>query len=138
MSNSDMQNQPAGMDFMAGVVEQAPDAIIVIDASGTVRIWNKRAEEIYGFSPQEAVQGGLDLIIPPHLREAHARGFHSAMAAGKVKSPGRAARTRATHKSGAKLYVEMSFSVLSDDSGKAVGAIAIARDVTDRPKPTSA
>jgi PAS domain S-box-containing protein len=87
---------------------------------------------------REAVEGGLDLIIPPHLREAHSKGFRGAMAAGKVKSPGRAARTRAMHSSGTKLYVEMSFAVLSDDTGKAVGAIAIARDVTDRPNPTPA
>ena len=122
----------------AAVVEQAPDAIIVTDASGAIRVWNRRAEEIFGFSMQEAVAGGLDLIIPPHLRAAHAKGFDSAMAAGRVKSPGRAARTRAVHSSGRKLYVEMSFAVLSDASGKAIGAIAIARDVTDRPSPAPA
>jgi PAS domain S-box-containing protein len=54
------------------------------------------------------------------------------MAAGKVKSHGRAALTRAMHKSGRKLYVELSFAVLSDSSGHALGAIAIARDVTEQ------
>ena len=123
---------------LPAVLDQAPDAIIVTDAEGAIRIWSKRAEEIFGFSLREAVAGGLDLIIPVHLREAHAKGFRSAMAAGKVKSPGRAARTRAMHSTGRKLYVEMSFAVLSDDSGKAVGAIAIARDVTGRANPTPA
>jgi hypothetical protein len=35
------------------------------------------------------------------------------------------------HKSGKKLYVELSFAILVDKGGKALGALAIARDVTE-------
>jgi len=88
--------------------------------------------EIFGFSADEAMQGGLDLIIPENLKAAHDRGFRHAVAAGKTKSAGRAILTRAKHKDSSKLYVEMSFAVVTDPSGGVSGALAIARDVTER------
>ncbi len=117
---------------MYAVIEQAPDAIIMTDNAGAVRIWNRRAVEIFGFSMKEAIEGGLDLIIPEDLEPAHDRGFRAAIAAGKTKSEGRAILTRAKHKNGSKLYIEMSFAIVTDAPGRVSGALAIARDVTQR------
>jgi len=117
---------------MRAVVEQAPDAMILTDPTGAVRIWNQRAVAIFGYSMREAVDGGLDLIIPAELRAAHGRGFGEAMAAGKCKTRGRAVLTRAMHKDGHKVYVELSFAVITEGSGRIIGALAIARDVTQR------
>jgi PAS domain S-box-containing protein len=115
----------------ADVIEQAPDAVITTDVTGAVSIWNRRATELFGFSKEDIVAGGLDLIIPENLRGPHWRGFSTALAAGKVKSHGRAVLTKAMHKDGRKLYVELSFSILNDAAGSPIGAIAIARDVTE-------
>jgi PAS domain S-box-containing protein len=120
------------LDLMHAVIEQAPDAIIMIDNAGAVQIWNRRAVEIFGFSMEEAREGGLDLIIPENLKAAHDRGFGAAIAAGKTRSQGRAILTRAKHRNGTKLYVEMSFAIVTDASGRISGALAIARDVTER------
>ena len=88
--------------------------------------------EIFGFSAGEALDGGLDLIIPERLRPAHWRGFHAAVGAGKAKSKGHSVLSRAVHKNGKKLYVELSFAILVDRCGRTLGALAIARDVTER------
>ena len=120
------------LELLHAVVEQAPDAIIVTDNAGAVLIWNDRARAIFGFSKAEAQAGGLDLIIPENLRPAHWRGFQAALAAGKTKSEGRPALTRAVHKDGHKLYVELSFGIVTDRAGKTLGALAVARDVTER------
>jgi len=117
--------------LIRAVVEQAPDAIIVTNDAGDIRIWNNRAVEIFGFSVGEVLEGNLNLIIPEYLRPAHWRGFHEAVTAGKTKSKGRSVLSRAVHKSGKKLYVELSFAILVDKGGKALGALAIARDVTE-------
>jgi PAS domain S-box-containing protein len=120
------------LEWIRVVVEQAPDAVIVTNDTGDIRIWNNRAVEIFGFSTEEALDGGLDLIIPEYLRPAHWRGFHAAVTAGKAKSKGHSVLSRAVHKSGKKLYVELSFGILVDKCGKTIGALAIARDVTER------
>ncbi len=120
------------LELICCVVEQAPDAIIVTDNTGAIRIWNTRAVEMFGYSMEEAVAGSLDLIIPEHLRPAHWRGFHQAIAAGQAKSKGHAVVSRAMHKNGDRLYIELSFAILTDALEHTVGAVAIARDVTER------
>jgi PAS domain S-box-containing protein len=54
------------------------------------------------------------------------------MAKGTTKLQGRPTLTRALHKSGRRLYVEMSFAIVKGDDSKVLGAIAVARDVTER------
>ena len=48
-----------------------------------------------------------------------------------LKLQGRPTLTRALHKSGRKLYVEMTFALVAAD-GAALGSVAVARDVTER------
>jgi PAS domain S-box-containing protein len=113
------------------ILEQMADAVIYADRSGTIRRWNHAAASLFGFSVTEALGQNLDLIIPGHLRERHWRGFEAAMAKGVLRLQGRPTLTRATHKTGRKLYVEMTFAVVNFQ-GLVVGAVAIARDVTER------
>ena len=40
--------------------------------------------------------------------------------------------TRSIHKDGSDLYIDMSFALVRDDTGLLLGAVAVARDVTDR------
>ena|SRR5271165_2952209 len=113
------------------VVDQAGDAIIYADRSGMIRRWNRAATTLFGFTAEEALGQSLDLVIPDHLRAAHWRGFDAAMASGALKLAGRPTLTRASHKSGRKLYVEMTFALVVR-GGAAEGSVAVARDVTER------
>lgn len=114
------------------IVEQVADALIYANREGVVERWNAAATALFGFSADEARGQSLDLIIPEALRAGHWRGFHAAMASGATRLNGRPTLTRAQHKSGARLYVEMSFAVLADAQGQALGSVAMARDVTER------
>lgn len=72
-------------------------------------------------------------IIPEHLRAPHWNGFNAAMEKGATKLQGRATLTRALHKGGRRLYVEMSFALVKGDGDSdVIGAVAVARDVTER------
>jgi PAS domain S-box-containing protein len=121
----------ADVEWASMVLEQAPDVVIVTDRSGVIRVWNRRATEVFGFSADEAIAAGLDVIIPAALQQAHWTAFDVAMKSGKAKTQGRAILTRAVHKDGGRLYLELSFAVLSNEAGEAIGAIAIGRDVTE-------
>ena len=119
-----------GLD--AAIIEDVADALIYADRSGTIRRWNRAAQSLFGYSSEEALGQNLDLIIPEHLRAAHWKGFEAAMASGVMKLKGRPTLTRATHKSGRKLYIEMTFALVRDESGELTGSAAMARDVTER------
>lgn len=114
------------------VLAQMPEAAILADPAGIIRLWNQGAQTLFGFSEAEAVGASLDLIIPEKLKRAHDDGFARALATGTLKYAGRVMTTRATHKQGHKLYVDFSFGLLRDDAGAVLGVFAIGRDVTAR------
>ena len=114
------------------ILEQAAEAVIYANRQGVIERWNAAAVAMFGYSATEAVGQSLDMLIPEHLRKAHWRGFDAAMANGKTRLGGRPTLTRGLHKSGQRLYVEMSFALVVDAEDKALGSVAVARDVTER------
>lgn len=114
------------------ILEQIADAVIYADVSGTVGLWNAAATALFGYSAAQAVGQSLDLIIPEHLRRAHWSAYEAAMKTGELKLSGKPTLTRATHQSGRKLYVELTFALVKDAAGVPCGAAAVARDVTER------
>jgi PAS domain S-box-containing protein len=125
-SGDNMQN------LHAAIIDQAQDAIIFADRSGIVRVWNRGAEVLFGYSAAEAVGQGLDIIIPEKFRHAHHEGFRHAMESGHAKLDGRVMTTRAHNKYGSRVHVDLSFALVKDATGHVVGASAIGRDVTAR------
>lgn len=114
------------------ILEQMQDAVVVADTQGTIRMWNRGSEVLFGFSAAEAIGSGLNLLVPPRFRQAHDDGFRQAIAAGHLRTEGRVMTTRSNHKNGCRLYVDFSFSLLKDASGQVQGVIAVARDATAR------
>ncbi len=122
------------IEFFQIIVDQAPDAIIVADRQGLIQIWNHAAADLFGFCSDEAIGRSLDIIIPEHLRQAHWEGFQRAVASGVTKYGREALKTRATHKTGQKVYVSLAFSVLKNRDGHVLGAMATAREFTEKSK----
>jgi PAS domain S-box-containing protein len=115
------------------ILDQVADAVICADRSGTIIRWNHAAAALFGYSAEEALGQSLELIIPEHLRAAHWSGFDAAMTKGTTKLAGRPTLTRALHKGGGRLYVEMTFAIVKGDpASEVLGAVAVARDVTER------
>src|SRR5215469_9248705 len=115
------------------IIDHVADAIISTDRSGAVIRWNHAATALFGYSAEEVLGQSVELIIPEHLRAAHWSGFDAAMAKGATKLEGRPTLTRALHKSGRRLYVEMTFAIVKGDAeSELLGAVAMARDVTER------
>jgi PAS domain S-box-containing protein len=114
------------------ILDQIADAVVYVNRSGEIVRWNRASTSIFGFSAEEALGRSLDLIIPEYLRAAHWSGFNAAMTTGVTKLQGRPTLTRALHKSGRKLYVEMTFAIVKVDEGEVLGSVAVARDVTER------
>jgi PAS domain S-box-containing protein len=131
-----MQSTPLSEHVDSGlfqaIVEQAPDAIIFADRDGAIRVWNVGAETLFGYSAAEVLGSSLDVIIPERLRNAHWAGFRKALDSGHTKYAGQVLTTRSIHKSGNRLYVDLSFSMVRDCAGVVLGALAIGRDCTAR------
>lgn len=116
----------------AVLVHQAPDAMIYADLEGLIQGWNPAAERIFGYSVTAAIGQSLNIIIPEPLREAHWKGYDRALAAGDTKYRGQSLPTKARRADGSQCYVELSFAIVHGATGEVLGAMAQARDITER------
>ena len=111
----------------AAILEQCADAIIYADREGRIRRWNAAAQRLFGFTPEEVLGQSLDVMIPERLRPAHWAGYRAAMESGGTKHSGKPTLTKALHRSGTTVYVEMGFAVVSDPAQGSLGSVAVAR-----------
>jgi PAS domain S-box-containing protein len=114
------------------ILSQSPDATIFAGTDGVIQIWNHAAERVFGHSAEAAIGKSLDLIIPEQFRETHWAGYDRALAARETKYAGQVLATRAVRADGETIYVELAFAILIDGAGQAMGALATARDITER------
>lgn len=55
----------------ANIIASAMDGIITVDSNQTILLFNKAAEEIFGYQSQEVIGQSLNLLIPSQFREVH-------------------------------------------------------------------
>src|SRR6185369_14098761 len=53
------------------LVESAPDAIVVVDAQGSIVMVNSQAEALFGYPREEMLGQGVELLVPDALRGRH-------------------------------------------------------------------
>jgi PAS domain S-box-containing protein len=121
-----------GVHALATLVENTDDAVIVTDASGAIRYWNRASEAMFGHSPEQAMGASLDIIIPEKLRERHWEGYWRVMATGETRYAGRMLAVPALRADGSRISVEFTVTLLRDPGGSLWGIGAILRDVTAR------
>ena len=118
--------------FAQAVVTEAPEAIVVTDPDGLVRLWNNGAERIFGFTAADMLGQSLDAIIPEKLRDRHWKGYQQTMLTGYTRYGDKMLSVPATHRDGHRLSIEFSVAILRDDTGQIAGISAIMRDVSER------
>ena len=114
------------------IVEAVGDAVIFTDRDGIIRLWNRAAEGIFGYTAEEAVGQPLDLIIPERQREMHWEGYRRAMLSGVTKYGSETLSVPAVTKDGERISIEFTINLLRDAGGKVLGPVAVVRDVTAR------
>ena len=114
------------------IVETAGDAVIFADRDGIIRLWNRAAEGIFGYTEAEAVGQSLDLIIPEPQREPHWKGYGKVMLDGVTKYGTETLAVPAVTKGGERISIEFTINLIRDGEGRVLGPVAILRDVTAR------
>ena len=114
------------------LVDNAGDGIVLADRDGVIRLWNKGAEALFGYSQEEALGKSLDLIVPERFRERHWEGYRRVMATGVTRYGDRLLSVPAARKDGSRISIDFTLTLLRDSDGKVAGAGAIVRDVTEQ------
>jgi PAS domain S-box-containing protein len=115
---------------LAAITANSADAILLLDNDGIIQAWNRGAELIFGYTPSEVIGKHFSLLLPEDLR---ARGELDRISA-ELAERGfiRDYVTRRLAKDGHTIVVELTRTMLRDESGRIIGSSAILRDVTDR------
>lgn len=119
------------IDFKA-LVQSAGDAIVAAGTDGSVLLWNRAAERIFGYTEQEAIGHSLDLIIPERLRARHWEGYKRVMQTGETRYGTEVLRVPAMHKDGRRLSIAFTVTLLSSPRQEVQAIVAIIRDETSR------
>jgi PAS domain S-box-containing protein len=115
------------------IMSSAQDAIVMIDDEGKVTLWNEAAENIFGYSQEEAIGKILhEFIAPKRFLEAHHKGFEHFKKTGEGAAVGKTVELSALRKDGREFPIELSLSkAIINDKYHAIG---ILRDISERKK----
>jgi PAS domain S-box-containing protein len=118
---------------LQGIVDTALDAVVRVDATGTIVGWNRQAETVFGWSTQEALGRTLhDTIIPTQHRAAHLHGMARFMRTNVSKVIDQRIEISALHRSGHEFPIELAITrVVLEDSSK-FEFCSFIRDITQR------
>jgi PAS domain S-box-containing protein len=114
------------------IVDQNGLAIICGDPEGRIQLWNKGAEEIFGWSAREAIGQSMDFIIPEKHRDKHWTGYNKVMQTGETKYGKQLLAVPALTKSGNRISVEFTVVLIRDAEGQVVSIAATLQDITAR------
>jgi len=114
--------------YLAAIVESSDDAILSKNLDGVILSCNAAAERIFGYSAGELVGRPISILIPPERRD------EESMILARLRRGERVDHyeTVRVAKGGRAIEVSLTISPIRDPSGSIVGALKIARDITDR------
>jgi diguanylate cyclase (GGDEF)-like protein/PAS domain S-box-containing protein len=117
-------------DRFRGLLETAPDAIVIVDEEGAIVLVNSQTERLFGYVREDLIGQSIDRLVPSGFADAanlHRESYVTDPDAGPIGSE---LDLLAVRKGGAEFPVEITLSPFHTDEGTLVSAAI--RDVTER------
>ena len=116
-------------EINSGIIMSATDALITINEDHVIVGYNLGAEQMFGYTRQEALGQDLKLIVPPPYTEVHGEYLRRYLATREAHVLGRQRRLTARRRDGQEFPLSISFSVAEIQGN--LYFTAIMRDITE-------
>ncbi len=113
-----------------GLLESAPDAMVIVDAHGHIALVNAEAERMFGYLREELIGQSVGDLIPQRHRARHRHHMKTYLRSASARPMGAGGELFGRRKDGSEFPIEISLSPLETDEGLLVSSTI--RDITDR------
>ncbi|MFO0948271.1 MAG: PAS domain S-box protein [Planctomycetota bacterium] len=131
----DITTLKRSQQLFEGILQSAPDAMILVDPTGKIVMVNRQTERVFGHRPEEMLGQPVEMLIPPRFRAQHPANVARFFATSSVRPMGAGLALVGLRKNGDEFPAEIALSPIMTADGPLVAASV--RNADDRKKATA-